>query len=131
MRPVKLMHLTLAIAFAAGPSLAEPFVLLIHETPEQIALRDDKGPAGMAYWTAYADFGKTATAAGILRGGAAMMPTPAAVSGTEITQGALVLGGFFQIDVADLAEAQSWAAKLPAAQTGAVEIRAAIAAPGM
>jgi hypothetical protein len=43
----------------------------------------------------------------------------------------LVLGGFFVIDVADVSAATDWAAKLPAAETGAVEIRSAISAPGM
>lgn len=128
MKPILLM---LALAGVSGPALAQPFVLLIHESPDQIALRDDKGAAGMAYWQAYADFGKQAAAAGIMRGGAALMPVPVALSGADLAPGALVLGGFFQIDVADAAEAQAWADRLPAAQTGTVEIRAAVAAPGM
>jgi hypothetical protein len=121
----------LALALSAAPALAQPFVLLIHESPDQIALRDDKGAAGMAYWQAYADFGKEAAAAGIMRGGAAMVPVPVAVTGAELGPDALVLGGFFQIDVPSATEAEAWAAKLPAATTGAVEIRAAVQAPGM
>ncbi|MFN3970878.1 MAG: YciI family protein [Gemmobacter sp.] len=44
--------------------------------------------------------------------------------------GALILGGFFQIDVASLDQAMAWAAKLPAASPGAVEIRTTGQAPG-
>jgi hypothetical protein len=40
-----------ALMLAAAPAVAEPFVLLIYETPDQIALCDDEGntpavPAG-------------------------------------------------------------------------------------
>lgn len=121
----------LVLALGCGPALAEPFVLLIHETPDQIALRDDAGAAGQAYWAAYAEFGRAATEAGVLRGGAAMVPQPVAQVGQPVAPGALMLGGFFLIDVANAAAATEWAARLPAAATGAVEIRAAVSAPGM
>jgi len=125
------MRLTLlALALTASPALAEPFVLLIHESPDQIALRTDTGAAGQAYWGAYAAWGQQATEAGILRGGAAMQAVPTATLGT-LDPAPLTLGGFFQIDVADQATAAAWAAKLPAATTGAVEIRALVAVSGM
>jgi hypothetical protein len=121
----------LVLALGCGPALAEPFVLLIHETPDQIALRGDAGAAGEAYWATYAEFGRAAAEAGVLRGGAAMVPQPVAQVGAPIAEGALLLGGFFLIEVADAATATEWAAKLPAAETGGVEVRAAISAPGM
>jgi hypothetical protein len=124
------LAMTLGLALA-GPAAAEPFVLLIHEAPDQIALRDDPGAAGQAYWKAYADFGAEAAAAGVMRGGAAMVPAPVGEVGVPRETGALVLGGFFQIDVPDAAEARRWASKLPAAATGSVEVRAVVAAPGM
>ncbi|MFN4158898.1 MAG: YciI family protein [Gemmobacter sp.] len=62
-------------------------------------------------------------------GGAAMVPVPVAMPETH-EPGALILGGFFQIDVASLDEAMAWAAKLPAASPGAVEIRTTGQAPG-
>jgi hypothetical protein len=124
------LFLPLALSMAATPLVAEPFVLLIHEAPDQIALRDAAGPEGQAYWAAYADWGQHATAAGILKGGAAMVPVPVATLGTP-EPGALVLGGFFQIDAPDAATARDWAAKLPAAASGAVEVRAIIQMPGM
>lgn len=128
---MKSFVLALVCGLAGSPALAEPFVLLIHETPGQIALRTDAGAAGQAYWAAYADFGKAATEAGVLRGGAAMGPLPVAQVGEAASPGALVLGGFFLIDVADAAAAADWAARLPSATTGGVEVRAAISAPGM
>ena len=70
------MILRAALVLAASPALAEPFVLLIHEAPDQIALRTDPGAAGMAYWAAYADWGRQAAAAGVMRGGAALVPVP-------------------------------------------------------
>jgi hypothetical protein len=123
--------LTALFALTTAPALAEPFVLLIHEAPEQLALRTDPGPDGAAYWAAYADFGREAAAAGIMKGGAAMIPAPVAVAGSMDAAGPLTLGGYFLIDVADAAAAQGWAEKLPAARTGAVEVRAVVPAPGM
>jgi hypothetical protein len=128
---MKSIATALALMLAATPGLAEPFVLVIHESPDQIALRSDPGAAGAAYWAAYAEFGRQATEAGILRGGAALVPQAVAGVGLPLETGSLVLGGFFQIDVADAAEAAAWAARLPAATTGSVEVRAAVAAPGM
>jgi hypothetical protein len=131
MTDMKQIITALGLMLAATPGLAEPFVLLIYETPAQIALREDQGAAGAAYWGAFAEFGKQATAAGILRGGAALVPVPVAVAGHADVSGGLVLGGFFLIDVADSAAAAEWAGKIPAAATGAVEVRATVAAPGM
>lgn len=128
---MRLVIPALLMGMACHPALAESFVLLIHETPEQIALRSDAGAAGQEYWAAYAAFGQEAAAAGVLRGGAAMVPQPVAQVGQPVAPGGLLLGGFFVIDVADAAAATEWAAKLPAAATGAVEIRATIPGPGM
>lgn len=115
---------------AAAPVAAEPFILLIHESPDQIALRADPGAAGQAYWAAYAAWGAEAAAAGVMKSGAAMVPVPVATLGS-LPEGTLVLGGFFQIDAASVADAQAWAARLPAATTSAVEIRANVPKPGM
>ena len=65
-----------------------------------------------------------------MKGGAAMVPVPVATLGS-LPEGTLVLGGFFQIDAASVADAQAWAARWPAATTGAVEIRAIVPMPGM
>ena len=128
---------TLAFAaalLAAAPAAAEPFTLMIWETPEDIALRTDTTEAGQAYWGGYMAFAQEAGAAGILRGGSALMTDAGSIvtlGAAPAATGPLLLGGYFQIDVPDLAAAQDWAAKLPAAATGAVAIHPGYPAPGM
>jgi hypothetical protein len=97
------------------------------------------------YWTeetaewspGYASFGADASAAGVLRGGQALHPpglattiTFAAGPGSDlvVTDGPYaeakeVLGGFYLIEAADLDEAIKWAAQIPAAWRGKVELR--------
>lgn len=131
------------MGLAARPAAAEPFTLLVYERADQLALRSDTGARGKAYWDAYAEAGKAMQAANVLRGGAPLdLPKTAStvrrlnvskahVSPGSPTTGPLSLGGFFIIDVADRAAAEVWAARLPAAQTGAVEVRPNIASPTM
>lgn len=74
---------------------------------------------------------------GVLRGGEALHPASMATtitvadgpgSDVRLTDGPYaeakeVLGGFFLLDVADLDEAVRWAARMPAAWRGKVEVR--------
>lgn len=80
----------------------------------------------------YKAFGAAATA--VMRGGAALYPTTTGttvrVKGGEVitTDGPFaetseVLTGFYQFECADLDEAVRWAAQIPAARTGKVEVR--------
>lgn len=85
----------------------------------------------------YARFFEAAMAADVLRGGEALHPAEAAhtvtVAGGEggevtisdgpRTRDADVLGGFYLIEAADYKEAASWAARIPAAWRGHVELR--------
>ncbi len=85
----------------------------------------------------YFDFGDRAAAAGVLAGGEALQPPSAATTvrvrggkGGEVvtTDGPFaetkeVLGGFYLIDAADLDEAIRWAAQIPGAWLGSVEVR--------
>ena len=78
-----------------------------------------------------------ATEAGIMRGGEALHPVSMTTTITvadgpggdmQLTDGPYaeakeVLGGFFLLDVADLDEAVQWAARMPAAWRGKVEVR--------
>jgi hypothetical protein len=127
---------------SAPPALAEPWTILIYETPAQIELRADKGDKGLDYWNAYRDFGSEAGSAGVLKGGGVLHPrenaaTVRLVAGKAVTSPPhdadkdLKLGGYFVIDVPDMAAAVEWASKVPAASTGQVEIRSGFAAPGM
>ena len=89
----------------------------------------------------YNDFGATAGAAGVLAGGEALQPTATATTvhvqggakGGEVltTDGPFaetkeVLGGFYLLDCADLDEALRWAAQIPGAWHGRVEVRPVI-----
>ena len=99
-------------------------------TPEQWAAIMDE----------YNDFGATAGAAGVLGGGEALQPTVTATTvhvkggkGGEVltTDGPFaetkeVLGGFYLLECADLDEAIRWAAQIPGAWHGRVEVRPVI-----
>jgi hypothetical protein len=96
-------------------------------TPEQWA----------AIMVEYNDFGATAGAAGVMAGGEALQPTTTATTiqvkggkGGELltTDGPFaetkeVLGGFYLLDCKDLDEAIHWAAQIPGAWHGRVEVR--------
>jgi hypothetical protein len=83
----------------------------------------------------YAEFG--AAAAGVIRGGNALQPTSTATTvrvqggkgGDVVTSDGPfaetkeVLGGFYLIECADLDEALGWAAQIPGAWRGSVEVR--------
>jgi hypothetical protein len=89
----------------------------------------------------YNDFGDRAVAAGVMAGGEALQPTPTATT-VHVTGGSKggdvvltdgpfaetkeVLGGFYLLDCADLDEAIRWAAAIPGAWRGRVEVRPVI-----
>ncbi len=86
----------------------------------------------------YGAFG--ATAAAVMRGGAALFPTTSATTvrveggkgGDVVTsdgpfaESKEVLTGFYLLDCTDLDDAVRWAAQIPAARTGTVELRPVI-----
>jgi len=86
----------------------------------------------------YGAFG--ATAAAVMRGGAALFPTTSATTvrveggkgGNVVTsdgpfaESKEVLTGFYLMDCSDLDDAVRWAAQIPAAWTGKVEVRPVI-----
>ena len=83
---------------------------------------------------AYEKFGKEATEAGVIRGGDALQPSTTAtvvrVRGgkTQTTDGPFAetkeqLAGYYELDCKDLDEAIKWAAKIPGASSGSVEVR--------
>ncbi len=92
----------------------------------------------------YGVFGAAAGAAGVLRGGEALHPAEMATtlrfsagkdSDLVITDGPYaeakeVLGGFYLIEAADLDEATKWAAQIPAAWRGKVELRPVVPMTG-
>jgi hypothetical protein len=85
-------------------------------------------------YPAYEAFGKAATDAGVIRGGDALQPTTVATTvrvrndETMTTDGPFAetkeqLGGYYELECKDLDEAILWAAKIPGASHGCVEVR--------
>src|SRR5580700_5056340 len=85
----------------------------------------------------YTEFARRATAAGVMRGGEALYPvamsTTITVSGGEggevmlidgpYAEAKEVLGGYFVLETANLDDAIAWAAQIPAAWQGKIELR--------
>ena len=82
----------------------------------------------------YGEFGRQAQEAGVLLGGEGLQPTATATTvrvrdgETLFTDGPFAetreqLGGYYLLECADLDEATRWAAKIPDARGGAVEVR--------
>jgi hypothetical protein len=83
---------------------------------------------------AYEAFGREATEAGIMLGGEGLSPSATATT-VRVRAGETVtsdgpfadtreqLGGYYLLDCRDLDEAIGWAAKIPGAQHGAIEVR--------
>jgi hypothetical protein len=83
---------------------------------------------------AYGAFGQEAQAAGVLLGGEGLQPTSTATT-VRVRDGEALttdgpfaetreqLGGYYLLECKDLDEAIGWAAKIPGAQDGSVEVR--------
>ena len=93
-------------------------------TPEQVG----------AIMAAYDEFGRKAQAAGVMLGGEGLQTTDTATTvrvrdgETLTTDGPFAetreqLGGYYLVECKDLDEAISWAAQIPGAQDGSVEVR--------
>lgn len=127
--------LAASLAALASPGLAEEFTIFIYETPADLVLRADQGEGGKAYWAAYSAYGAELGKAGAIRGGAPLLVDRAVEFGEAVrSEGAapLVLGGYFQIEAADQASAEAFAAKAPSVSRGGVaEVIAHMPTPGM
>jgi hypothetical protein len=111
------MTFAAAAALMLGTASAAPardYTLMIYERADQLALRTDAGTKGQAYWAAFAGIGQDMAKAGVLKGGAPLDPA--------MGNAPLKLSGYLVIDVPDTAAAKAWAAKVPAAATGRVDI---------
>lgn len=114
-----------AALLAPAAARATDYTLFVYETPAELAQRDDPKTA-QGYWASYGAFAQAAAQAGVMRGGAAvaLASEGAATGPTKAGPARAQLTGYFVIAAADYAEASRWAAKLPAAKTGRVEVRA-------
>lgn len=105
------------------------YALLIYVAPWESTPEED-----VAVTEAYNAFGNEAMAADVMRGGEALHEAKTATS-VRIRDGKVLVtdgpfaetkeefGGFYLIEAADLDEAIRWAAKIPGAVRGTVEIR--------
>ena len=94
-------------------------------------------PPEVEFSPEYMEFARRATEAGVMRGGEALHPvtmsTTLTVSGGRggdvllvngpYAEAKEVLGGYFLLEAADLDEVIAWAAQIPAAWRGKIELR--------
>ncbi|MDP6453487.1 MAG: YciI family protein [SAR202 cluster bacterium] len=108
------------------------YMLLIYGDESQMASMSEEEMGGVM--DAYNKFTVDFEASGKMIGGEALLPTPTATvvqvqdGKTITTDGPFAetkeaLGGYYAIDAADLDEAIAWAAKIPGAQSGSIEVR--------
>jgi hypothetical protein len=95
---------------------------------------DSDADMNTGQWSAFEAFGQAASEAGVLRSGAALHPVSATTTirlrDNEVlmTDGPFVeskeqLSGYYVFECADLDEALAWAARIPSARHGAIEVR--------
>jgi hypothetical protein len=109
------------------------YAILIYENDADFSARTDKERQA-SYWAGWRAYVQALTDAGIKQGGAPLQGAQTGTTvrvngrGRQVQDGPYAdtkeqLGGFFLIDVADLSAALDWAARCPAAASGAVEVR--------
>lgn len=109
------------------------YTILFYENESDFAARTDEKRQG-EYWGAWSAYVDALHEAGVMSKGAGLQPPHAATTlrfrGGErhVQDGPYAdtkeqLGGFAVIEVPDLDTALEWAARCPAASTGAIEIR--------
>lgn len=107
------------------------YLLLIYGEESEGTEAAEMTPEQMQRWN---DFGEESTAAGANQGGNALHPVATAttvrVRGGETltTDGPFAetkeqLGGYYLVECKDIDEAIGWAAKIPAADSGSIEVR--------
>jgi hypothetical protein len=107
------------------------YMLLIYG-PAEGGPSPEEAEAQMPRWYEYT---QELVDAGVLRAGDALHPAPTAstvrlrddgeplVTDGPFAETAEVLGGYYVVDVPDVATAQRWAAKIPSLPHGSVEVR--------
>jgi hypothetical protein len=108
------------------------YIVLIYESPADLEGRDK--PAGDAYLAAWRAYHKALVEAGVHVTGAPLKPVATATTvrlrdgRRQVQDGPFAeakeeLGGFMILELPSLDAALDWAARSPAAATGALEIR--------
>ena len=108
------------------------YLCLIYED-EEASMRMSKEEQG-SWFGAYAAYTEELRKSGSLLGGEALQPTSTATT-VQVRNGNMStidgpfaetkeqLGGFYMIEAKDLEEAIAWAAKIPSAAKGSIEVR--------
>jgi hypothetical protein len=112
------------------------FVALIYNDESLYA--DATPQDAAAVFAAHGEFGQAATEAGVFNGvGDGLQPTATATT-VRVRDGERLLtdgpyaetkeqlGGFYMLECKDLDEALAWAARIPEAKSGAIEVRPVI-----
>lgn len=109
------------------------YAMMIYETEEGLAER--KTPENEAFWVPWRKYQRALLESGVMIAGSPLQPASTTATTVRIRGGTQhvqdgpyadtkeQLGGFIILDVPSLDVALEWAAKCPAAQYGAVEIR--------
>lgn len=108
------------------------YMLLIYDDEKAFATASPEEIGGIM--EAYQKYTDDVQASGAYISGEALQPTPTATTvkasnGTTVTtDGPFAetkeqLGGFYMVEAKDLDEAIAWAAKIPAAASGSIEVR--------
>jgi hypothetical protein len=106
------------------------FTIYVDESQRTSASEEDQQAMAQAYGALTQEMQEK----GVLLAGEGLYPTPTATTvrvrggDRDVTDGPFAetkeqLGGFYVLDVKDLDEAIEWAAKIPGAQIGSIEIR--------
>ena len=114
------------------------FALLVYE--KEAAVPQPPSPEWEELWNAYVRLDAEAKAAGVLIDSQPFGPTSEAVTvrvrdGKQVLASgpaertATQLGGYYLLECEDEAEALAWAARIPGAKTGAVEVRRIVDGP--
>ncbi len=114
------------------------YMLLIYDDEDTLAAMgpEESGP----FMKAYFDYSDEVAKAGAFQHGDALQPTSTATTvrvrdgSTVTTDGPFAetkeqLGGYYLIDVENLDEAIAWAAKIPSAKIGSIEVRPVMVFP--
>ncbi|MEZ5167740.1 MAG: YciI family protein [Acidimicrobiales bacterium] len=108
--------------------------LIYSDENDPVINPDPTDPAFAAIMSGYMAFGEEAGAAGVIVAGEPLEPTATATS-LQVRNGEVIttdgpfaetkehLGGFYVLECETLDEAMRWAAKIPHAKTGTIEIR--------
>jgi hypothetical protein len=109
------------------------YTILVYEGEADFAARTD-AEHQESYWGAFGAYSQALKDAGVLVGGGALLPGHAGTTvrlrggSRHVQDGPYAdtkeqLGGYFVVEAPDLDAALDWAARCPAAASGAVEVR--------